>query len=306
MTVTYSRVNELSATSSVSEITLEPGDAGSGLSPAKSEPMGNNDGRAKEERSASTAVVVFDGLLEGNCGPLLDRVLETPFIGGQVGQVSLRIVGEVRTRGLFELLQGNLVITVDPANRRVIDRLADTIDMVLVSQAGEDHVELQDTDGPEDKVAVPQRFEELDGPFLGELCQPLLQLLRPKGIAQPDPAEMFGGEIRNPREAEGFFFRKRVADLDRPVIMNADDVAGKRFLNVAAILGHEHRGLVDLDILAQAVMANPDAGGEFTGADSEKGDPVPVGRVHVGLDLKDEPGKLLFRGVHHAGGGLAG
>ena len=66
--------------------------------------------------------------------------------------------------------------------------------------------------------------------------------------------------------------------------------------------------LADLDVAAQTQVADLHAALELAGADPEEGDPVTVGRVHVGLDLKDEAGERLFVGRNHPGdrGPLAG
>jgi hypothetical protein len=47
-------------------------------------------------------------------------------------------------------------------------------------------------------------------------------------------------------------------------------------------------------------MAYFHVGVKFAGADTHKGDSVPVRLVHVRLDFKDEGGKIILHGVNQS------
>jgi len=97
------------------------------------------------------------------------------------------------------------------------------------------------------------------------------------------------GEVGDPGELERLPFGEGVADLDRSVVVDPDDVPGPGLLHVGAVLGHEDRGVGKDDLPSDPVVGHLHPPGELARADPEEGDPVPVGQVHVRLDLEDEP-----------------
>ena len=78
------------------------------------------------------------------------------------------------------------------------------------------------------------------------------------------------------------------------------------------LLGHEGLGLCQLDPGIAGGVPHGHALFKHAGADAHEGQAVPVGGVHVGLDLEDEAGELLVRGLdgadtlRHARGGRLG
>jgi hypothetical protein len=118
--------------------------------------------------------------------------------------------------------------------------------------------------------------------------QPLLQLFRFHGIFKPNAPEMLRREVGNSGELEGFFFRKGVADFDGAVVVYADDVAGVGFLNIFPGLGHEYGGIGNGNFLADAVVNDLHPPFEYSGTNPQKGDAVPMGHVHIGLNFKDK------------------
>ena len=105
---------------------------------------------------------------------------------------------------------------------------------------------------------------------------------------------MFRSKIGYSVELQKFLLCKRVPYLDGPVVVDADNVAGKSLLNILTVPGHEHGGIGQGNPLADAVVHDLHTALEAARTDPDKGDPVPVGRVHIGLDLECKPGKAVF------------
>lgn len=122
-----------------------------------------------------------------------------------------------------------------------------------------------------------------------------MQLLGLERALQDDLAEMFGREARDARELELFLQAEGVADLDGPVVVQADDVPGEGFLHAGAVLGHEDCRVADLHVLADAVVADLHALFVLARTDAHEGDAVAVGLVHVRLDLEDHAREVLLK-----------
>src|SRR5690606_37233843 len=109
-----------------------------------------------------------------------------------------------------------------------VDRLEATIDAVFVPEPIRRDVELQRPDRAQDQIVVHERPKELRRALLAELRQALLQRLQLQRVAQHRAAKQLRREIRYAGEHEALAFGEAVADVDRAVIVQADDVAGKR------------------------------------------------------------------------------
>ena len=105
-----------------------------------------------------------------------------------------------------------------------------------------------------------------------------------------------GAKFGMPVNLKIFTLGEGVADLDGAVVVDADDVAGICLFHVGPVLGHEDGGIGDLHVPSESDVPDLHAAGEFAGTDAEKGDPVPMGRVHVRLDLEDEAGERFLVG----------
>ena len=91
-----------------------------------------------------------------------------------------------------------------------------------------------------------------------------------------------------------------------PVVVNTDDVARVRRIHVHAFVCHEGKCVSNLHFAAFTQVLHLHAGGVATGTHAEKSDTVAVARIHVGLNLEDEPRKRFFRGFHDAHTAVAG
>ena len=96
--------------------------------------------------------------------------------------------------------------------------------------------------------AAVLRAEQLDDAFFGQLLESLAKLLGFHRVVEPDAAKDFGGEIGDTDEIERFVFRQRVADAERAVVGDADDVAGKRLLGDLAVAGEKELRRMQRDL----------------------------------------------------------
>ena len=176
--------------------------------------------------------VVFTGFHKGDLRPEFHHTFEAVFVSGKICRVPIHVKCQIRPK-LFSKLPAFRIVAVYPTGGDIKSyAFVRGIDTVLVLKPGKHHVELEDAHRPQDKIASHDGAEELHRSFLGELDQAFLQLLGFQGCLQPHPAEMLRGEIGNAGEFERFFLRKRVADLDRAMIVDADDIARVGLLHI--------------------------------------------------------------------------
>ena len=152
---------------------------------------------------------------------------------------------------LAELLEHLRLRAADPARREDIDRLEGAGDAVLVGEPERDDVELQRPDGAEDQVVVAERTEQLRRALLAQLVEPLLQGLHPQRILEDRAAEKLRREVRDAGEGERFTLGEGIADVDRAVIVQADDVARPGLVGLLAVGGHERQRVGDAHLLAE-------------------------------------------------------
>src|SRR5215207_877663 len=106
---------------------------------------------------------------------------------------------------------------------------------------------------------------------------------------------MLRRETWNVGELEIAVLRQRVANAQVPAIHHADHVTGPRFLDGVALASHELLRRCETDHLARAHVSHLHPGLEFPRAHAHEGDAITMFRVHVRLDLEDEPGELVAR-----------
>src|SRR5690606_30332922 len=155
----------------------------------------------------------------------------------EVDQFAGRIDREVLRVLLAELLELAFVVAADPARGGDLYRLEHRLDPVFVLQPVRGHVELQRADRAQHQVVGHQRAEELGRAFLAELGQALVQLLELERVAQARAAEKFRREVGDAGERQRLAFGEAVADRDRAVVVDADDVAGVGALGDLAVAG---------------------------------------------------------------------
>ena len=90
---------------------------------------------------------------------------------------------------------------------------------------------------------------------------------------------------------------QRIADPQRAVIGDADDVARTGLVGQLAVLREEQDRRVHRDRLAVPGRRQLHAAPERARAQPHEGDPVAMLRVHVGLHLEDEAGDLVAVGI---------
>ena len=94
-----------------------------------------------------------------------------------------------------------------------------------------------------------------------------------------------------PRDGDG------IADGEDARVEHADDIPSVGLVDDLPLLGHQLLRLRQAHFLAALDMVILPVPLEFAGADAQEGQPVPVGLVHIGLNFKDEGGKLRLEDV---------
>ena len=102
------------------------------------------------------------------------------------------------------------------------------------------------------------------------------------------------------RGAEG------VADRENAGVEHAHDIPGEGLLNDLPLSGHELLGPGEAQLLAALDVVDLPVCVEAAGYHPHKGDPVPVGLVHIRLNFKDEGGEIIVHGVDHLPAGRPG
>ncbi len=220
-------------------------------------------------------------------------------------RVAVEVAGNVAAVALDETVELGLVAG-DPAadgkpRHLEIDRQA-----VFDVEAFLQHVELQCADDADDGRRAVLRLEQLHHAFLGHLLQRFLQLLRLHGVAEADAAQDFRREIGHAAEQDVLALGQRVADPERAVVGDADDVAGERLVGGDARAGEEELRRRQAHLLAGAHQLGLHAALQRARAHTHEGDAVAVVGVHVGLDLEDEGGHVRLGRLDLAGVGLLG
>ena len=177
--------------------------------------------------------------------------------------------------------------------------------MVLALEALLEHLELQGAHhAHDDRLHTGAELaEDLDGTLLGELLHALHELLALERIDLRDAREQLGRERGDARELHRLLARADgVADGEDARVEQAHDVAGVGLVHDGAVVGHHGRARGQLDLAAALHVRGLHATLELARADAHKGDAVAMVLVHVRLNLEDEAGEVLPRGLH----GLAG
>ena len=112
---------------------------------------------------------------------------------------------------------------------------------------------------------------------------------------------MLGCKIGDAAELQNLFFAECIADFYGSVVVNADNVSGKRLFHIPAVLCHEDGGICQGDLFADPVVDDLHSPAEFSRTYPDKRNAVPVGRVHIGLYFKGKPRKRFFIRRNFAG-----
>ena len=91
-----------------------------------------------------------------------------------------------------------------------------------------------------------------------------------------------------------------IADGEDAGVKDTDHVAGVGLLHNLPFGSHHLLGLGKPHFPAPLDMVVFRIPGEFAGADAHKGQPVPVGLIHVGLDLEHKGGEIRAEGIDGA------
>src|ERR1039457_2404116 len=156
-------------------------------------------------------------------------------------------------------------------------------------------LELEGSDGR--KKGRPWRSrpgrERLDDALLQELLKARPEFLGVGRIGVRYVGEDLRRESRNLVEKDRAVLRQRVADPEGIMAHEPDDIAGPRLVDGFALLPEELVRGGQAHALAGLRVQDRHVPSESARADAQKGDPVAVPGVHVGLDLEDEARELV-------------
>ena len=198
---------------------------------------------------------------------------------------------------------------VDPPDVFVGQALHNEVYLVLVFQPVLKDVKLQRAHHAHNDLlhAGVGDLEDLNGALLSDLLGPLDELLALQRVLGAHPAEMLRGEGGDGvKFALGVWGADGVPDGEDAGVKDADDVPGVGLFNDLPLGCHqllrpgEPQLPLPLHMVDLLVSVKP------AGADPDEGDSVPVGLVHIGLNLKDKAGEIVREGVHHLISRLSG
>ncbi len=99
------------------------------------------------------------------------------------------------------------------------------LEPIFVSETVLQHIELQSSDNPDNRLRTVDRREHLHDALFRHLEKRFLELLRLDRIFEADAAQNFRRKTRNAEEGDVFAFGKRITNTQRSPVRNADHVA---------------------------------------------------------------------------------
>src|SRR5215469_6801244 len=194
-------------------------------------------------------------LFEADRGPLLDRGAQIPGVAGEEDGDAVVVLGgggRVLQAKAFEF---GVVGGGEPARRLKRSAIEAGPEIVFGGKASGQHIELQRADDADDPVPAVERLEDAGHPFLGQLPERMLQMLRLHRVLDLDPPQDLRREIGDAGDAHRLTLGQGVADPEAPVVRDADDVAGPSLLGEVALARQEkHRGLYRHDAAGADVL----------------------------------------------------
>jgi len=236
------------------------------------------------------------GCQKPNLRPALLGEIQVDSGRGQIDELSIPVLRQILIGLVPKPREQGFVPAIDPPGGPDRYRLHDCLHTILVLESIGGHVELEYPHGPQDHVVVPERPEHLGGTLLAELEHPLVQGLHAQGVLEHQASEQLRGEEGDSPILQILPFGKGIPDLDGPVVVQADDVSGPGLLDMTALIRLKGDGIGYLNPLAGTGVMYLHSLPVAAGANPQEGNAVTMGRVHVGLDLEDEAGELLFGG----------
>src|SRR5210317_46597 len=236
-------------------------------------------------------------LAETDIRPAFLRQTEIDFSWGNVDQTVAVIQREVIVCFSFEVSQHLVVAAFHPARRRDVDCFELAFNVVFVAKPMRHNVKLKWTDSAKDQVVVPEWLEQLCCTLFAQLREPFLQCLDTQWILENRAPKYFRRKVWNSRETNFFALRKAVTDVDRAVIVQADNVSCVCRFGMLPVSRQKRDGFGNLHFLAKPDMVNSNPLTILAGADAHEGNAVTMPRIHVRLNFENESSQLLFHRI---------
>ena len=150
-------------------------------------------------------------------------------------------------------------------------------------------------------IAAAGELKDLYGTLLGDLLHALNKLLALHGVLGGHGAEHLRLKGRDAGVSELLTrYRNGIADGENARVEHADNITGIGLVHNLSLSGHHGLGLRQAHFFARLHMVILCLSLKFSGADAHKGQAVPVGLIHVGLDFEHKGGEIRREGIHQA------
>ncbi len=230
---------------------------------------------------------------------------QSPFVANQQYRVVASIIDKHASVCTTKAGWSNFPAIAEghPAGYLIWLHIHDDIHTIFVLQPVLQHLKLQGTYCAYDvRLSTGTGLlEQLDSPLLGQLLYTLDKLLTLHGVLGLDTGKFLWREYR---EVLIFELVGHIAEgityTEDTWVKKAYNISWISLIHDLPVLGQELLWLGQLDGLATATVVYTHAPLKLAGANTDKGQPVPMGRVHVSLNLENKSRKLVVSRLNHA------
>ena len=191
---------------------------------------------------------------------------------GQEHIPTLAVFGHVLVFALLEGFQLRRIIALNPAGLIQTERLPTALRTVFVLQTILDDLELQLPHRTDNLTPVELVDEQLRHTFVHQLVDTLGKLFLLHWVGILNVLEHLRRETRKPLEVKRLAFGQRIANLERTVIRQADNISRPSLIDSCLALRHELRRRRETHRLAMTYMQVRGIAYKLPGADFAESD----------------------------------
>ena len=155
---------------------------------------------------------------------------------------ALTVFRHILVLAFLERFQFGRVITFNPAGLVKTQRLPTAFGTVLIFQTVLDYLELQLPYRTDNLASVKLVDKQLRYTFVHQLVDTFGKLLLFHRVGILDILEHLGREARQSAEVKHLTLRQRIADFERTVVRQTDDISRPRLIDGSLALRHKLRG----------------------------------------------------------------
>src|SRR5579884_550411 len=184
---------------------------------------------------------------ELNSRTFLDKSAEFPIVAHHQYGCAVLVLGHVCAVGFDHPLESKRIVRTKPACDRPRRFLEAELDAIFLFHPRRQHVELQFADDADDPLRSDRGLEQSDYSLFSEIAKSSAHLLNLQWIVEADSPQDLRREIGKASKGKFALFSERIADPERSVIRNPDDVARKRDFGEFPVSREESDRVVDGD-----------------------------------------------------------